>query len=1102
MTCAAMTATPTLKFENSARLSVQMCANTALQRIDAAGVMLNLFPGNEVEGGPANIWLRLTEGESVQAVPLLGPQSPLVRVAALPDFTLQGQWQGLHLQLQLRLAASTSAYFWHLHVENRGALARTIDLSHVQDVGLSDYGAARVNEYYVSHYLDLAPLAHPRQGWMLAARQNLAVEGKRFPWALLGSLRRGVSFATDVSQVSDMKAGLPGLRLQHEHALLALQDAAVTLVPGASETLGFFMLVHDNHAEASSTADLAHVDEILALPEARATLPLDHPISGRPSSAGSLFSHAPWLPSLDLATAELDRLFGTARRHEESLDGRVLSFFHAADAHVVTRSKELRVSRPHGHMLRSGEHLVPDETALTSTVWMNGVFHSLVTQGHVGSNRLLSTVRSYLGLFRSQGQRVFVRIDGHWQQLGRPSAFEIEPGGCRWLYRHAQGLIEVRSGAVGAPHRLTLRMRVIEGAPTDFLVTHHLALAGDDGEAGPAPAFSREQNSVRVCPPPGSEMAERFPEGGFRISANAALAQVGGDEMLFTDGQSRGLPFLCIASAQTQEFELTITGELITQPPVPHGIATLPRLSLPVTRAASAMTRLAEMLPWFRHNALIHYLSPRGLEQFSGGGWGTRDVCQGPTEMLLALDHTEPVRDLVLRVFTAQNPDGDWPQWFMFFPRDAHVRAGDSHGDIVFWPLVALGRYLLASGDASLLDEVVPFHGAAAKYSVWHHVERALGLISERLIAGTQLVAYGHGDWNDSLQPADPSLREHMCSAWTVTLHHQMLTTLARAVATLGRDEVAIGLLAQADLVRADFQRLLVAANTVAGYALFEPDDEVQLLLHPKDKRTGLKYSLLPMMHGVMEDMFTPEQARHQLSLIDEHMTGPDGARLFDRPLTYSGGPEHLFRRAESSAFFGREIGVMYMHAHLRFAEMLAHMGEAERFFEALGRAVPIGLTALVPSASLRQSNCYYSSSDAAFADRYEAQEHYERINQGTVTLDGGWRIYSSGPGIALGLVVTRLLGIRREHSTLIVDPVMPASLYGLRAQISLAGQQVEVEYQMGATGCGPTSLELNGQPLAFTRGHNPYRTGAAMVPMAALSALLQSEAINRLVIK
>ena len=38
-----------------------------------------------------------------------------------------------------------------------------------------------------------------------------------------------------------------------------------------------------------------------------------------------------------------------------------------------------------------------------------------------------------------------------------------------------------------------------------------------------------------------------------------------------------------------------------------------------------------------------------------------------------------------------------------------------------------------------------------------------------------------------------------------------------------------------------------------------------------------------------------------------------------------------VFQRAEASTFFGREIGLMYMHAHLRYAEALARVGDGER---------------------------------------------------------------------------------------------------------------------------------------------------------------------------
>jgi len=287
--------------------------------------------------------------------------------------------------------------------------------------------------------------------------------------------------------------------------------------------------------------------------------------------------------------------------------------------------------------------------------------------------------------------------------------------------------------------------------------------------------------------------------------------------------------------------------------------------------------------------------------------------------------------------------------------------------------------------------------------------------------------------------------------------------------------------------------------RVVAGYALFEPGQTPRLLLHPSDTLTGLHYSLLPMMHAILDDLLTPAQAEAQLALIEQHLLGPDGARLFDRPLPYRGGPMTLFQRAESSSFFGREIGVMYMHAHLRYAQALAHMGRARAFFDALARAHPIALRQVVPAASLRQANCYYSSSDAAFADRYEAQAHYERIAQGTVALDGGWRIYSSGPGIAIALVVGHFVGLRRGHESLVLDPVMPPSLDGLRVRVDIAEVPVDLVLQIGPAGCGALALTLDGEPLPFTPEPHPYRRGGACVAMADLHRRLASPGIHTL---
>src|SRR5262249_3649790 len=157
-------------------------------------------------------------------------------------------------------------------------------------------------------------------------------------------------------------------------------------------------------------------------------------------------------------------------------------------------------------------------------------------------------------------------------------------------------------------------------------------------------------------------------------------------------------------------------------------------------------------------------------------------------------------------------------------------------------------------------------------------------------------------------------------------------------------------------------------------------------------------------------------------------LSGPDGLRLFDHPMPYHGGLQRLFQRAETATFFGREIGLMYTHAHLRYAQALAHIGEAERFFRALCQANPVGIRSILPTATLRQANCYYSSSDAAFADRYQADDEYGRVRDNSIALDGGWRVYSSGAGIALSLIVRRFFGISPEANVVRIDPVIPAA--------------------------------------------------------------------------
>nr|WP_298716876.1 hypothetical protein [uncultured Steroidobacter sp.] len=1094
------------RLESPAGLSAELLANGAVRRMDHGDTIINLFIGNELEGAVANLYLRRLNADALQYIELLGPRSPTRFSRCREGWTGSGEWSGIRYTVQLRLAAAAPVWFWQVSLENSAGSTQQVDLIYVQDIALSPYGMVRLNEFYVSQYIDHTPLEHPKNGYVIASRQNLAAGG-RHPWCVIGSLRRAQSFATDGMQVHGLATraaespigivqGLPGRRLQHEHSMVAIQDEPLQIEPGERVSAGFFGSFSADHPAATSLEDLDAVDQALDLPEAAfSELAV---VAGDDSNSATLFSRSPCLDASDLQADDLNQLFGSQRRHEEvDEQGAVLSFFYDTDRHVVLKAKERRVQRPHGHLLRSGRHVTPDELALTSTVWMNGVFHSMLTQGHVSFNRLLSTVHSYLGLFRSHGLRVFVESDGGWRLLDMPSAFEIRPEACRWLYKHSGGLIEVRSEA-HAEHELTMRIEVLSGAPVRWFVSSHVALNGDDGSVAGVANWRQENGVIVIEPAEGSDLARRFPQGNFTIVPHTGtqIERVGGDELLFQDQRSRQQPFVCAILSASKSVGLTIRGNLITgsnDVPRTDGEQLIELLGIDAPSGsplAAQVDRLAEILPWFKHNALVHYLSPRGLEQYSGGGWGTRDVTQGPVEMLLAFGNFGPIRDLLIRVMKAQTSDGDWPQWFMFFERDRDIRAGDSHGDIVFWPVLALAQYLIASGDSSILDEPVSFFSSGhpkPAVPLWKHVERALKVIERRIVSGTALAAYGHGDWNDALQPADPAMRERMCSAWTVTLHHQVLTTLAHALRSIGREPEAARFDAWAANVKRDFQQVLLVDGVLTGYALFEEEGTVSYLLHPRDSITGVKYSSLAMIHAILEDLLDSEQLQQHLRLIDLQLSGPDGVRLFDRPMNYHGGPQRFFQRAESATFFGREIGLMYMHAHLRYAQALARVGETDRFFRALCQANPIGIRALVPSATLRQANCYYSSSDAAFEDRYQASAEYDRVGQGAVPLDGGWRVYSSGAGIGLGLIIRRFLGLSIEARDVTLDPVIPATLNGLRVRLSLFGKPVTLTYEINGAGHGVTAVSVNGHALPLSHDANPYRKGAARIERALL---------------
>ena len=1051
---------------NQVGVDVSVASNGSVfaieHRTDAGAFLINQVIASPIGGGIGRIILR-SRARGSTTRELLGPQARVRLGASAATIVWEGATRTIRHRVTLRLLPDRPAWLWCVEVASTASLPLSVDAILVQDLGLGARAFVTNNEAYASQYIDHHVAADPRYGPVVMSRQNLAQNGAH-PWVMHGCLEGAHAFATDGMQLFGPSyrdadgIGLPfgarlaNRRLQHEVACVAIQSHPVTVQPGAVGAWRFFALYEPDHRDASHDRDVRRLQGV-AWPDV-GTTGVATARTRRSIAQDSRVARVVRFDDAALAQRYPDRYLEEFRR------GRLLSFFTPDpphNRHVALHAKERVVTRRHGALLRSGHAMLPDESTLCATCWMHGVFAAQLTIGNTSFHKLFGVSRDPYNITRASGLRALIDTgDGRWRLLAIPSAFEMGLSDCRWIYVLSEHVITVHAIASGDDPSMQWRISA-EGGPCRFLIFGQLVLGEREFEHAGIVCADSLNRRFTFRPDTASAWGTRYPHAAYHLvtSTPGAVDALGGDELLFADGLPGNGTHVAIRTLPTREFCFAVVGSLTDSGQADalarkyaqtrqdaELLAGATRFWASVTRALrvtgdAAHTRaLDASLPWLAHDAMIHLTVPRGLEQYTGAAWGTRDVCQGPVEFLLALEHDAPVKEILRIVFAQQYATrGDWPQWFMLEPygsiQDAH-----SHGDVLVWPLKALNDYLEATNDLAFLDETASwcndrtFERTSHQDSIGDHVDKLLATVREQFIPGTHLPRYGEGDWNDSLQPADPALRDTMVSSWTVALLYQQLVRYARVLHHAGRNGAAAALAGLAQDVRRDFNRFLIRDGTVAGYALFEPGGaRPEMLLHPSDARTGLRYSLLPMTRSIIAGLFTPEQTQRHLQLIREHLLFPDGARLIDRPVAYEGGIERTFRRAESASFFGREIGLMYVHAHLRYAEAMAVLGEADALWEALQVVNPVGVTERVANAALRQRNACFSSSDAAFPDRYEASASWPRVKAGTIAVEGGWRVYSSGPGLYIDMLVRHALGVRRFFGDRIESPVLPAAL-------------------------------------------------------------------------
>lgn len=1055
------------------------------------------------------VFLRRHTDGSVQSAPLVGARSASSFSVVDGSARWAGEVLGAAYTVSLVLGPTGDLWVWRVDLASaEGGAAGTYDVVVAQDLALAPEGMSLSSEPYVSQYIVHHVVEGRAEGSVLASRQTMAT-APVLPLAVSGIVEGARAHLTDGFSLYGLDSKLDG----HAHALdtaewdsLVYQyELSMPTLLGPTLDLSEPRTVHavtafvpDYRGELADAVDAVPGLFERAVEAAAAVVASD----AAAPAVRSLLVSAPLLAGRDLTEDELvDLGAGSVLQPERAADGSLLSYFTADATHVVSRAKELAVERPHGHVVKAGTDVAPNDNILSATSYVYGVFASHVVVGNTSVNRFVSVQRNHLNLLRSSGVRALVKIDGAWNLLGVPSALVMDLGGLRWVYQTPAGRIDVRTTA-SAEGRV-LEVRVDSEQPLELLVTVDVELGDHAWSAEPA----LDGRALVFTAEAGTDVQSHCPDLTYVLAS--PTGRIGDDSVLFADGEARRTSVVTVAFEAATSASVVLTGDLEGRAPaldaaaraldaaldVPAELVAHRRYVADFTRNlhVEGSGRLAEvnlLLPWFTQNGLIHFLVPHGLEQYSGAAWGTRDVCQGPLELNLAFGRFDTARDIVLRVFGHQDPDGTLPQWFMF---DAYSErySDEAHGDVVVWPLMALGEYLSATGDTSVLDVEVPFWDSSARRAgteavpVLEHVRASLEYIRTHRAPGTQLLSYGEGDWDDTLQPAQESMKEEMASAWTVALLFQATSTLSALLRGGSHGTLADELQAEADVIAAEFADRLMIDDVLAGYVVFAPEGPWPVI-HPTDDRTGLRYRLIPMTRSIIAGLFTPEQVLRHEALVEDNLHFPDGVRLMDRPAPFQDGITKYFRRGEQAANVGREIGLMYTHAHVRYTQALAALGR-ERLVTELLRISPVGQFERLDHSAARQRNCFYSSSDAGFTDRYDFAENFDRLRDGSVQVKGGWRVYSSGPGIYLRQLVHGALGITERAGGVVFDPVLAAEDDGTVLGVDLAGVHRRVTLHVVA-GDAPVRVEVGGVAVEGAEVPAHYRSGGLFVASEQLT--------------